>query len=67
MLIVTIIENNTIFSAQELKSPPLAKVIPTSLTSSTFSVHSSTNLSTSFFLRLQFSLSKYYQYYCILI
>ena len=35
------------------------EVILASFTSSTFSVHSSTNLSTNFFLHLQFSQSKY--------
>ena len=35
------------------------EVILANFTSSTFSVHSSTNLSTNFFLHLQFSKSKY--------
>ena len=37
----------------------LAEVISTSVVSSIFSVHSSTNLSTNLFLHLQFSKSKY--------
>ena len=51
-------ENNRIYSVQELHLCLFlssAKVILASLTSSIVSVHSSTNLSTNFFLHLQFS------------
>ena len=58
MLAVKIVENNTMCSVQELhlclfSSSP--KAILASFTFSTVSVHSSTNLSTNFFLHLQFS------------
>ena len=63
MLIVKIIENNTMYSAQELHFflcifPSSANVIPAIFSSSIFSVHSlgemrSNNLSTNFFLHLQ--------------
>ena len=62
MLIVKSIENNTIYSVQELHLylfSFLDKVILASFTSSTVSAHSSTNLSTNIFLHLQFSQSKY--------
>ena len=75
MLAVKIIENDTMYSVQqlhlcifsrELHSMELhsVKVISAVFTSSTFSVNSSSelcsaNLSTNFFLRLQFSQSKY--------
>ena len=58
MLIVKSIENKTMYSGQELHLclfPFLAEVILTSLVSSTLSVHLSTNLSSNFFLHLQFS------------
>ena len=51
MLIVRIIENNTMYSVQELHLCLLlfsAKAILAIFTSSAFSVHSSTSLSTSF-------------------
>ena len=56
-----IIENNTMCSVQEHLRwfSCLAKVILAIFTWPVFSVHSSTNLSTNFFLRLPFSLSKY--------
>ena len=62
MLAVKVVENNTMCSVQELNlclfsSSP--KAILASFTSSTVSVHSSTNLSTNFFLYLQFSWSTY--------
>ena len=53
---------NTIYTVQELYLFSLsfsARVILASFTSSAVSVHSSTNLSTNFFLHLQFSWSKY--------
>ena len=62
MLIVKIFENNTMYSVQELHLCLFScalKVILASFTSSKVSVHSSTNLSTIFFLHLQFSPSKY--------
>ena len=60
MLIVKIIENNTMYSVQELHLCIFSvKVISAILSSSTFSVHSSIDLSTNFFLHLQFSQSKY--------
>ena len=62
MLIVRIIENNTMYSVQELHLCLflfLAESFSTSLVSSIFSVHSSTRLSTNFFLHLQLSQSKY--------
>ena len=70
MLIVKIIENNIMNSVQELNlcifsvecysiERSSAEVISAIFTSSVFSVHSSTNLSTIFFLHLQFSQSKY--------
>ena len=62
MLIVKIIESNTMYSMEELHFCLFLfsdMVIVASFTSSTVSVHSSTNLSTNFFLHLQFSQSKY--------
>ena len=58
MLTVKIIENNTMYSVQELHLPTLsfsAEVTLVSFISSTVSAHSSTNLSTIFSLHLQFS------------
>ena len=68
MLIVKSIENKTMHSVQELHLCLFSflaecssiecnsiEVILASFTSSTVSVHSSTNLSTNFFLHLQFS------------
>ena len=60
MLIVKIIENNGMYSVQELHLflclfPSSAEVILASFTCSIFSVDSSTNLLTNFFLHLQFS------------
>ena len=58
MLAVKIIENNTMYSVQELHLCLIsssAELILVSFTSPTFSVHFSTNLSTNFFLHLQFS------------
>ena len=57
MLIVKIIENNTMYSVQKLHLCLVlfsVKVVLASFTSSTVSVHSSTNLSTNFFLHLNF-------------
>ena len=65
MLVVKVIENNTMYSMQELRlcifSTELhtVKVILASFTSSTVSVHCSISLSTNFSLQLQFSQSKY--------
>ena len=60
MLIVKIIENNTMYSVQELHLCILSTELDSAIfTSSIFSVHSATNLSTNFFLHLQFSQSKY--------
>ena len=65
MLIVKIIENNTMYIVQELHLCIFSiecnsiEVISVIFTSSIFSVHSSTNFSTNFFLHLQFSQSKY--------
>ena len=62
MFIVKIIENNTMYSVQELHLclfSFLAEVFSTSLVFSIFSVHSSTSLSTNSFLHLQFLQSKY--------
>ena len=65
MLIVKIIENNTMYIVQELHLCIFSiecnsiEVISVIFTSSIFSVHSSTNFSTNFFLNLQFSQSKY--------
>ena len=72
MLIVKIIESNTMYSVQELHLCIFSfsvecnsiecnsvEVILASFTSSVISTHSSTNLSTNFFLHLQFSQSKY--------
>ena len=62
MLIVKIIENNTMCSVQELHLYLFSssdRVILASFTSLTVSLHSSTNLSTNFFLHLQFSQSNY--------
>ena len=61
MLIVKIIESNTMYGVQEdLHSFSYsAKVIFAILSSSIFSVHSSTSLSTCYFLHLQFLRSKY--------
>ena len=59
---VKIIENNTMFSMQKRHLylfSPSAKVISAIFTLSIFSVHTSTNLSTNFFLHLQ---SSYYKY-----
>ena len=61
-LAVKTIANNTIYAVQELHLylfSFLAKIILASFTSSTVAVHSSTNLSTIFFLHLQFSWSQY--------
>ena len=59
MLAVKVVENNTIYSAQEMRlswfSPSSAEIILASFTSSKFSAHTSTNLSTNFLLHLQFS------------
>ena len=57
MFAVKIVENNAIYSVQELhlslfSSAP--KAVLASFTSSTVSVHSSTNLSTNSVLHLQF-------------
>ena len=52
------IQNNTVYTVQELRLYLFsfsARVILASFTSSIVSVHSSTNLSTNFFLHLQFS------------
>ena len=66
MFIVKVIENNTVQSVQEYLhlfsylfscSP---KVIFVILTSSIFSLYSSTNLSTNFFLHVQFYQPKYF-------
>ena len=65
MLIVQIVKNNRMYSVHEdlhsfsyLFSYP-AKVILANFTSSIFSVHSSTNLSTNFLIYLIFLWSKY--------
>ena len=50
MLIVKNIENNTMYNMQELHLSPF---LPTIFTTSTISLHSSTNLSTKLFLNLQ--------------
>ena len=59
MLAVKVVENNTIYSVQEMHSslslPSSAEIILASFPSSKFSVHTSTNLSTNFLLHLQFS------------
>ena len=56
MLIVKIIENNTMYSVQELYLCIFSvKVISAIFTSSVFLVLSSTNLLTIFFLHLQLS------------
>ena len=58
MLTAKIIENNAMCSVQVLRwclFSSSAKVILADFTSSTFSVHSSTNLSANVFLHLQFS------------
>ena len=54
MLIVKIIKSNTVYSVQEGLHwfSYSTKVIPEISTSSTFSLYSSTNLSTDFFLHL---------------
>ena len=57
MLLVKIIENNTMYSVQELHLF-LCSFSPAIFTSWIFSVHSSTNLPTHFFLYLQCSKSK---------
>ena len=60
MFIVKIIENNTMYSVQELRLCTIStelhsvKVISATFASSKCSVHSSTNLSTNFSLHLQF-------------
>ena len=62
MFIVKIIENNTMYSVQELHLCLFsfsARVILASFTSLLVSVHSSTSLSANFFLHLQFLQSKY--------
>ena len=62
MFITKLKENNTMYTMQELHLclfSFLAEVFPTSFVSSIFSVHSSTSLSTNFFLHLQFLQSKY--------
>ena len=63
MLIVKIINNNTMCGVQELHLclflSSSAEIILTSFTSSAFSVHSPNKLSTNFFLHLQYSQSKY--------
>ena len=62
MFIVKIIENNTMYSVHELYLCLflfLHRVTSVIFASLTFSVHSSTSLSTIFFLHLQFSQSKY--------
>ena len=61
MLIVKIIENNTMYSMQIDLHTLLCsnKVISAIFVSSIFSVHSSTNLSTNIFPHQQFSQSKY--------
>ena len=62
MLIVKSIKNETMYSGQELHLCLFlssARVILAIFTSSTFSVHSRTNLSTNFFQHSQFSQSKY--------
>ena len=53
MLIVIIIENNAMYSMQELHIF-LYPFLPAIFTSLTVSVHSSTNLSANFFLHLIF-------------
>ena len=58
MLTVKIMENNTIYSVQELCLHSV-EFISTSLASSIFSVHFSTNLSTKLFFHSQFLYSKY--------
>ena len=57
MFIVKSTENNAMYSVQEHLHifSYSAKSILASLASSVFSVHSSTNLLTNFFLHLQFS------------
>ena len=64
MLIVKIIENNTMYNVQEDLNTFLgsAKVILASFTSSTISVHSSTNLSTDFFYTYNFQSLNTYQH-----
>ena len=62
MFIAKINENNTIYSVQELHLYLflfLTEVFSTSLVLSKFFIHSSTNLSTNFFLHLQYSYYKY--------
>ena len=62
MLIIKIIENNTMYSAQGLHLRMLlflAKIIPAIFTSPSLSLHSSTSLLTSFFLHVQFSLTSH--------
>ena len=55
MLAVNIIETSTMYDVQELHLCIfLVKVISVILTSSILSVHSPTNLSTNYFLQLQF-------------
>ena len=57
-LIVKNIQNNTIYTMQELHLRLfsfLARVVLANFTSSTVSVHSSINRATNFFLYLQFS------------
>ena len=60
MLIVKIIEKKTMYSVQELHLCIFSgNVISAIFASSTFSVHSSTNLSSNLFLHLQFSWYKH--------
>ena len=60
MLIGRIIENNRMQNVEELHLYIFSvKVVSAIFNSSTFSVHSSINLSTNFFLHLQFFQSKY--------
>ena len=66
--IVKTIENNTMYSVQELHLwlfSSSAEFILASFTSSSFSRHSSTNLSTNFFLHVQFHSLNTHQYHMI--
>ena len=71
MLIVKIIENNTIYSVQELHLflclfSSSAEVILVSFTSSIFSVHSSTNLPTIFFYTYNFHSANSHQHHMLI-
>ena len=62
MLITKLNENNTIYTMQEMRLFSCIFSFSISSVSPIFPVHSSTSLSTNFFLHLQFSILQFYIY-----